>query len=110
MTKKQRKTYPMKCGKRNTFQLISMVTIPDKLGTKTNKFFHQRLKSNTDDKINIGKKFDSEKRMIRVLTSSIGGVAELPVKRLDSLPSSILALFGDGARGLPTGVGCPMSC
>jgi hypothetical protein len=60
-------------------------------------------------KINL-KKFDNKKRMRKALTSSIGGVAELSVKRLNSLPRSVLALFGDGARGITTGVGCPISC
>ena len=31
-------------NKDNTFQLLWIVTVPYKLGTKTNKFFHQRLK------------------------------------------------------------------
>jgi hypothetical protein len=39
-----------------------MITVPNKLGTKTNKFFHQRLESNRDEKTNIGKNFDREKK------------------------------------------------
>jgi hypothetical protein len=62
--------------KRNTFQLSRMVTVPDKLGTKTNKFFHQRLDSNRGEKDNVGKKFDSKKNLRGTLILSIGGVAE----------------------------------
>jgi hypothetical protein len=47
---------------RNTFQLIGKVTVPDKLGTKTNKLFHQRLENNRDEKDNIGKKSTAKKR------------------------------------------------
>jgi hypothetical protein len=57
---------------RNTFQLIGKVTIPNKLGTKTNKLFHQRLENNRDEKDNIGKKIDRKKKKLsRTLTSSI---------------------------------------
>jgi hypothetical protein len=63
-----------------------------------------------DEKIKKGKSSTVNKRVVRALTSSIEGIAELPVKRLGSLPSSILALFGEGAWGLPTGVRCPMFC
>jgi hypothetical protein len=62
-----------------------------------------------DEKVKKEKSSTVNKRVVRVLTSSMEGVDELPVKRLVSFPSSILALFGEGARGLPTGVRCPMS-
>ena len=41
-----------------------MVTVPDELGTETNKLLHQRLeKKSRERKINIGiEKFDSNKQ------------------------------------------------
>jgi hypothetical protein len=89
---------------RDTFQTISIVTTPNKLSTQANKFLHQRLKKEKGWKGQKREKFDSIKRAVRVLTSSIEGVAELPVRRLGSLPNSTLALFGEEARGLSAGV------
>jgi hypothetical protein len=51
-----------------------------------------------------GKLDKRHKIAVRVLTSSREGVDELPAKKPCSSPSSILALFGEGARGLATGV------
>jgi hypothetical protein len=44
------------------------------------------------------------KIVAKILTSSKEGVVELPTTRLVSLPSSTLALFGEGAQGLVAGV------
>jgi len=106
-----------------------MVTVPDELGTETNKLLHQRLqKKSRERKINIGiEKFDSNKQKRSKnrgestalknlehkrseLTSSIEGVVELSIGKVGSLANSTLALFGEGARGLAIGVGCSMSC
>ena len=53
-----------KSSKDNTFKPVSMVTVPDELGTETNKLLHQRLqKKSRGRKINIEiEKFDSSKQ------------------------------------------------
>ena len=53
-----------KSSKDSTFKPVSMVTVPDELGTETNKFLHQRLQRNSRGrKINIEiEKFDSNKQ------------------------------------------------
>ena len=63
-------------------------------------------KEKTTEKVQGIKKQKQNKKntqkVARIFTSSKGGVAELPIK-LCSSPSSILALFGSGARGLVIG-------
>jgi hypothetical protein len=49
-------------------------------------------------------KLTSLKIVASILTSSKGGVVELPVKKSWLSPSPILGLFGEGARGLARGV------
>jgi hypothetical protein len=53
-----------KSSKNSTFKPVSMVTVPDELGTETNKLLHQRLqKKSRGRKINIEiEKFDSNKQ------------------------------------------------
>jgi hypothetical protein len=48
---------------KNTFKLLSMIMVPDELGTKSNKVLYQRLNGKTEEgQINMGsKKFGSEK-------------------------------------------------
>ncbi|KAK1642875.1 hypothetical protein QYE76_060680 [Lolium multiflorum] len=57
----------------------------------------------------LGNPYVDPADLMRGLGTKYVGPAELPVKRLGSLPSSTLALFGEGAQGLPTGVRFPKS-
>jgi hypothetical protein len=80
------------------------------LSTKTDEFLHQRLiKRKLRERLR-GKNSTEDKIAIRILTSSKQGVVELPAKRPYYLPSSTLALFGEGARGLATGGDFSKSC
>jgi hypothetical protein len=74
------------------------------LGAKVNEGLHQRLqKRKGKERFRVVKKLGRQKNKNSRLTSSKGGVAEPPAK-LNSSPSSTLALFGEEARGLVAGV------
>jgi hypothetical protein len=47
--------------------------------------------------------------VVKTLTSSRAEVDELPGRRFDPSTGSVLALFGEEARGLPGGVKSPIS-
>jgi hypothetical protein len=72
------------------------------LSTKPDEFLHHRL-TKVARKVKKGKIRQKDKIIVRILTSSKEGVIELSARRPCSLPSSTLALFGEGARGLTAG-------
>jgi hypothetical protein len=94
---------------RLTFQIVNSISVPNELSTKTYELLHKRLRENKKERsFKIETKTEENsvlaKIFVNILTSSKGGGVELPATRLMSLPSSTLALFGEGARGLVAGV------